>query len=69
MIGRLLKEIRESNCPKHIDPSLADIGKIINQSRIPAVHAIEKIPVPSKNQAIMVIHAVVDLARRTIIAP
>jgi len=69
MIGLLLKKIRESNCPKYIDPSLGNLGNIINQSRIPAVHAKERIPVPSKEQAIMVIHAVVDLARRTIIAP
>jgi hypothetical protein len=69
MIGQLLKKLRDANCPKYLDPSLGNLGNIINHSRIPAVHAKEKIPVPSKEQAVMVIHAVVDLARRTIIAP
>jgi len=69
MIGQLLKRLRDANCGKYIDPSLGSIGDIINKSRIPAVHAKEKIPVPSRDQAAMVIHAVVDLTRRTIIAP
>jgi len=64
-----LKRLRDANCGKYIDPSLGSIGDIINKSRIPAVHAKEKIPVPSRDQAAMVIHAVVDLTRRTIIAP
>lgn len=69
MIGQLLKRIKEANCPKRVDPSLGNIGNIINQSRIPAVHAKERIPIPSREQAIMVIHAVVDLVERTLIAP
>ena len=46
-----------------------NLAKIINQSRIPAVHALERIPVPSKNRAIMVIHAVVDTVNRVIVSP
>lgn len=69
MIGTLLKKLREAACEKYIDQSLGDIANIINKSRIPAVHAKEKIPVPSREQAVMVIHAVADTINRTILHP
>lgn len=69
MIGTLLKKLREAACEKYIDQSLGDIANIINKSRIPAVHAKEKIPVPSREQAVMVIHAVADTIKRTILHP
>jgi hypothetical protein len=68
MIGQLLKTIREANIPKYVDPSLREIGEIINRSRIPAVHAKESIPVPSREQAAMVINALIDTIRRTIVS-
>jgi hypothetical protein len=39
------------------------------ESRILAVHSKARIPVPSKDQAIMVIHAVVDTVNRVIVSP
>jgi hypothetical protein len=69
MIGKLLEKLKESRCPKYIDQSLDNVGRIINKSRIPAVHALERVPVPSKEQAVMVIHAVIDTVRRAIVAP
>lgn len=69
MIGRLLQTLREAQCEKYLDQSLPEIANIINKSRIPAVHAKERIPVPSREQAVMVIHAVVDTVNRIIIAP
>lgn len=69
MIGTLLKKLREAASEKYIDQSLGDIANIINKSRIPAVHSKEKIPVPSREQAIMVIHAVADTINRTILHP
>jgi hypothetical protein len=39
--------------------------EIINKNRIPAVHAKESIPIPSEDEAAMVIHAVLDVVKRT----
>ena len=49
-----------------MDPTLANVVNIINVSRITAVHAREKIPVPSRDQAIMVIFATRDVVRRNL---
>jgi hypothetical protein len=68
MIGRLLTEARERALPNYLDPSLQQIGEIINRSRIPAVHAVERVPVPSEHQAAMVINATIDTVRRIIVA-
>lgn len=69
MIGKLLQKLKESGCEKYLDQSLPEIANIINKSRIPAVHAKERIPVPSREQAIMVIHAVADTVNRIIVSP
>ena len=67
MIGQLLKTIRDAKVPKYVDPSLREVGEVINRSRIPAVHAKESIPVPSREQAAMTINATIDTVRRTLI--
>jgi hypothetical protein len=69
MISALLKKIREAASERYLDQSLAQIANIINESRIPAVNSKEKIPVPSREQTIMVIHAVADTLSRTILHP
>jgi len=69
MIGQLLNKIKEAKIEKYLDQSLLEVAAIINKSRIPAVHAKEKIPVPSREQAAMVIHGVVDTINRTILNP
>lgn len=69
MIGQLLNKIKESKIEKYLDQSLLEVAAIVNKSRIPAVHAKEKIPVPSREQAAMVINGVVDTINRTILYP
>ncbi len=69
MIGQLIGKFQEAHLDQYLDQSLSDIANIINKSRIPAVHAKEKIPVPSRDQAAMVIHAVVDTVNRVIVSP
>lgn len=68
MIGRLLRELRERDPLRYLDQSLGDVANVINKSRIPAVHSVERVPVPSRDQAIMVIHAVVDTINRTLLS-
>lgn len=67
MLGRLISKLKESNIEVYLDQSLPDLAKIINNSRIPAVHSGSRIPVPSKDQAIMVIHALIDTVNRVIV--
>lgn len=69
MIGRLIRKFQDAHLEFYLDQSLPHLARIINESRIPAVHSKAKIPVPSKNQAIMVIHAVVDTVNRVIVSP
>lgn len=66
MIGELLSAVRESVPDEYIDPALPSLAEIINKSRITAIHARERIPVPSRDQAIMVIFATRDVVRRNL---
>lgn len=69
MVGPLIRSIRERLPSEYLDPSLPSIANIVNASRITAVHAKERIPVPSRDQAAMVLFATRDLVRRTLVAP
>jgi len=66
MVGKLIKTIRERVVDEYLDPALLHVVNIINMSRITAVHANERIPVPSRDQAIMVIFATRDVVRRNL---
>ena len=66
MVGTLIRSIRERVPGEYIDPTLMNVVNIINASRITAVHAKERIPVPSRDQAIMVIFATRDVVRRNL---
>lgn len=66
MVGKLLSSIKENVPNEYIDPSLGNVANIINISRITSVHAKESIPVPSRDQCIMVIFATRDLVNRNI---
>ena len=66
MVGTLIKSIRERVPNEYMDPTLMNVVNIINTSRITAVHAKERIPVPSRDQAIMVIFATRDVVRRNL---
>ena len=68
MVGSLIKSIRDRLPDLYLDPALLNIVNIVNASRITAVHAKESIPVPSRDQAVMVVFATRDLVRRTLIA-
>ena len=67
-VGKLLSEI-ESHDTEYLDPSLKNIWNIVNQQRIIGVHAKERVPIPSRNQALMVVYAVMDVIDRTIALP
>jgi hypothetical protein len=66
MVGTLIRTIRERAPNEYLDPTLANVANIINTSRITAVHARERIPIPSRDQAIMVIFATRDVVRRNL---
>ena len=66
MVGPLIKLIRERVPNVYVDPSLGGIADIINKSRITAIHPQESIPIPSRDQAIMVIFATRDVVRRNL---
>ena len=65
-VGPLIKLIREHVPNEYFDPTLMNVANIINTSRITAVHAKERIPIPSRDQAIMVIFATRDVVRRNL---
>jgi hypothetical protein len=67
MLGTLVSKLG-SLPQEYVDPALGNLVNIINQSRIPAVHAKRAIPIPSRDQAIMVVAAVVDVLKRTILS-
>jgi len=62
MVGRLLGEIDKAG--QYVDPTLKNIWNIINAQRIIGVHAKEAVPIPSRDQAIMVAFAVKDTVTR-----
>lgn len=66
MVGMLIRSIKERASSEYIDPALTSIADIVNQSRITAVHAKERIPIPSRDQAVMVIFATRDVVRRNL---
>ena len=53
----------------YLDPSTKDIWNVINKQRIAGVHAKDAIPIPSEDEAIMVIFAVKSSLDRLISAP
>ena len=65
-IGELIGAIPKGRADfKYIDPAFTEIANLIRKSRNPAVHAKVNIPVPSREQAQMVIAATLDTLRRT----
>ncbi|GEM_PF-1440391 len=66
MLGQLINKIRESNINEYLDPALPEISKVISYSRNSAIHYDEKIPIPSREQCIMVIFAMKDVVQRNI---
>jgi hypothetical protein len=57
MIGQLIHAARENLNVSYIDNTLYDVARIISKSRNAAVHFNDQIPVPTRDQAMMVIFA------------
>ena len=56
MVGRLLGAVENSG--QYVDSSLKNVWNLINAQRVIGVHAKERVPIPSRDQALMVIFAV-----------
>ncbi len=63
-LGNLLKKANEKIPEKYLDPTLGSVANIISKSRNTAVHYNERIPIPSRDQSIMVIFATRDVVSR-----
>lgn len=66
MIGNLIKKVKDNVPNQYIDPSLESLSNIISKSRNTAVHFNETIPIPSRDQVIMVIFATRDVVNRSL---
>ena len=66
MIGTLIAAVRLNFPARYYDEALGNVANIINQSRRTAVHADRGVPIPSRDQASMVIFAVLDVVRRNL---
>ena len=66
MLGNMIKAIRDNVPAQYIDPSLESIANIISKSRNSAVHFNEAIPIPSRDQTVMVIFATRDVVNRNL---
>lgn len=68
-IGTLLRKISENDKARnfYLDPGLSNISHIIKESRNTAIHAQQAIPIPSRDQVIMVIFALREVVRRVIL--
>jgi hypothetical protein len=54
---------------QYFDRALKNVVELINTSCCAVLHANEEIPVPSRNQALMVIHGTIDMLQRTFPPP
>lgn len=66
MIGNLIQKVKTDVPNEYIDPSLESVARIISKSRNTAIHFGEKVPIPSRDQAIMVIFATRDVVNRNL---
>lgn len=66
MIGNLIQKVITDVPNEYVDPSLESIAKIISKSRNTAIHFGERVPIPSRDQAIMVIFATRDVVNRNL---
>jgi hypothetical protein len=64
-LGKLIGCVRDNCVEVQLLDGLGAIANLINDNRNPAVHATERNPIPSKEQANMVIYAMADVMKRT----
>lgn len=68
MLGVLLRKYEEAgSAGRPLDAGLKNIANLVNQHRIPAVHAKEVVSLPSQDQAQMVAHATIEVVRRLLL--
>lgn len=67
-IGQLLPIVQDVLVKdnRYFDQNLMKVAKIVNYSRNHAIHSSETVPVPSEEQATMVVAAVTDFINRTL---
>ena len=65
-VGSLLGSIGKLAPAEYLDPTLNNLANIIETSRNKAAHPSEGIPIPSRDETIMVIFATRDVVRRSI---
>lgn len=66
MLGNLIKKVKSDVPNEYLDPSLENLAGIISKSRNTAIHFGERVPIPSRDQAVMVIFATRDVMTRNI---
>jgi len=66
MLGNLIKKVKADVPNEYLDPALENLAGIISKSRNTAIHYGERVPIPSRDQAVMVIFATRDVVRRNI---
>ncbi len=66
MLGKLIKLTKDNKVKEYLDPALSEIARVISYSRNSAIHHNEKIPIPSREQTIMVIFAMKDVVQRNL---
>ncbi len=66
--GRLIRQLKNQMPDEYLDRALENVLNLINVSRNTQIHANERIPVPSADQARMVMHAMMDLVRRKLLS-
>ena len=67
-IGELLRKLQGAKPDLYLDQNLGAIATVIQKSRNPAVHSSNRVPLPTREQAGMVIYAVIDTVNRTLLA-
>ena len=65
-LGQLIGAVRSTVPDEYVDPSLGNVVNTVNASRITAVHSKENVPIPSRDQTIMVLFAMRDVVRRNL---
>jgi hypothetical protein len=66
MIGSLIKIIHERQLNYYDNQTLMSIADIINRCRITAIHATQHVPLPTRDQTIMVVFATRDVVQRSL---
>lgn len=64
MLGKLIGELVAMHDDVFCDSAMKNVINVINLSRVSAVHSKSEVPIPSEDQAIMVVRATLDVLAR-----